>query len=308
MKRILVTGSSGTVGTRLCEALLEKKIPVVGIDLKRNMWSEAVDKITVKGDLRDEKVFKKLGGNFDMVVHLAANARVYNLVEKPELAKDNCDTTINVLEFCRKNKIRKVIFSSSREVYGNSGKLVYSEDDADMKGCESPYTASKVAGEAFVHAYSKCYGIDYIIMRFSNVYGMYDDSDRVVPLFIRLLMQNKGLVVFGENKLLDFTYIDDTINGVMACIERFESAKKDVYNIATGEGIRILDVAKALQKELGKGTKIEVKGNRTGEVVTFIADISRAREKLGFEPKVQFPQGIRRSVEWYSKKVYGKGA
>ena len=117
------------------------------------------------------------------------------------------------------------MFSSSREVYGNSDKVIHNEDEAYVKNCESPYTASKVGGEALVHSYQQCYDIDFVIFRFSNVYGMYDGSDRVIPLFIERAKQGNDLLVFGKEKLLDFTYIDDCVGGVILGIKNFGKIK-----------------------------------------------------------------------------------
>lgn len=302
IKKILVTGSSGTIGTRLCEKLLEKGYDVVGADWKPNKWNSKVQDITINVDLRDKfKVIDKLPKEIDLVIHLAANARVFDLVVDPDFAKDNFLTLFNLLEYSRINKIPRFIFSSSREVYGNSNKHVYLESEADVRNCESPYAASKISGEAWVRSYQRCYGIDFVLFRFSNVYGMYDDSDRVVPLFIRLCRQEKDLVVFGKDKSLDFTYIDDTVSGIISSIERFDSAKNDVYNLAFGESTSILDLAKMIKELMNSRVNIMTKDNRTGEVVKYIADISKAREKLGYKPETNIEEGIKKSIEWYNK-------
>ena len=238
IEKIFVTGSSGTIGTALCEALMEKGYEVVGIDIKQNKWSEKVDGITIISDLRDRNFFRKLSDDFDMVIHLAANARVYNLVKNPILARDNFEMLFNILEFSRLKNIDRFIFASSREVYGNSDKIFHKEDEAYVKNCESPYTATKIGGEALAHSYHQCYGIDFLIPRFSNVYGRYDDSDRVIPVFIARARQNEDLIVFGKEKLLDFTFIDDCVDGIMKSIEMFDVVKNNTFNIASGNGIR----------------------------------------------------------------------
>lgn len=301
IKKILITGSSGTIGTRLCEKLLEKNYIITGVDLKTNKWNKKINKLTVIGDLRKKKTFKLLPKNVDLVIHLAANARVYNLVKNPKLARDNFETLFNILEFCRNSNIKRFIFASSREVYGNSKKKIHSENDAYVRNCESPYTATKIGGEALVHAYHRCYGINFIIIRFSNVYGMYDDSDRVIPLFIRLAKKNKNLFVYGKEKLLDFTYIDDAVAGVLKCIEKFESVKNSVFNISSGKGSSIIKVANLIKRLLDSRNKIIIKENRIGEVVKFIANISKARDKLGYRPKTSLFCGIKKSIEWYKK-------
>lgn len=304
IKKILVTGSSGTVGTRLCEKLLEENYEIVGVDLNPNKWNDRINELTIIGDLRSKQTFENLPEDVDLMIHLAANARVYNLVIDPSLARDNFEMLFNTLEFCRKDNIKKFIFASSREVYGNSRQIIHTENEAYVRNCESPYTASKIGGEALVHAYQQCYGINFIITRFSNVYGMYDDSDRVIPLFIKLTKKNEDLIVYGKEKLLDFTYIDDTISGVLKCVENFDQVKNDVFNIASGEALSIIEVAQLIQKYTNNKNKIIIKENRTGEVVKFIADISKITQKLSYEPKTTIGEGIEKSIEWYMEQGY----
>lgn len=298
--RILVTGSSGTIGTRLCERLLQDGHDVVGADWEQNKWQPSIQKVTVMGDLRQASSWEKLPGDVDAIVHLAANARVYELVEEPERALDNVMDTFYMLEFARKHGIKKVIFASSRETYGNiPAKDKYTEDLARMENCESPYTASKVAGEAFTEAYTRCYGIDHVIVRFSNVYGMYDDSVRVVPLFFRKAKKNEPLEVFGE-KCLDFTYIDDAVDGVVKILENFDGVKNATYNLAYGEGTTLKHLAERMVELLKSSSTISMGQIRTGEISRYIADTTKAQKAFGFSPKTPFDRGIELSVEWYS--------
>lgn len=300
-KKILVTGSSGTIGTRLCQRLLENGYEFIGVDWKKNKWDKEIEKRTIHLDLRNKNlVFKKLPKNIDLIIHLAANARVYNLVLDPNLALDNIITTFNILEFARLNKIKNIIFASSREIYGNSPKVVHKEENIKLEFIESPYSASKLSGEVLIRAYKKCYEIDFVIIRFSNVYGMYDNSDRVVPLFIKLAKQNKNLIIYGKEKVLDFTYVDDAVNGVLLVIKKFLKAKNNVFNIATGKGIKVLDVAKLIIKNLNSKSKIILKKNRTGEVVKYIANINKAKKILDYQPTMDIKNGIIKSIKWYS--------
>jgi len=304
-KKILVTGSSGTIGTRLSETLLKEGFDIVGVDKEPNTWNEEVQRKTIILDLRDkERVLRELPKDVDAVVHLAANARVYNLVIDPSLARDNFETVFNVLEFARQNSIKRFMFSSSREVYGNSEKIIHAEDDVHIDYCESPYTASKIGGEALVQSYRQCYGMETIIFRFSNVYGMYDQSDRVIPLFIKLCTEGKDLVVYGKEKLLDYTYIDDCVSGVVAALKEFLSINGQVYNIAYGKGTSIVDVAQLIQKRMQSKGEVRIEENRTGEVVRYIADVSKAKQSFGYEPKVPIEEGVNKTVDWYLKHLY----
>lgn len=303
--RILVTGSSGTIGTRLCEKLLAAGHEVIGADWEPCKWNTDVENLRIDIDLRKEEL-TKLPTDVDLIIHLAANARVYELVEHPERARDNMLDTFNILEHARTNGITKVLFASSRETYGNihlpEGQL-YSEDKAHFMTCESPYTASKIAGEAMFEAYKRCYDIDTIIFRFSNVYGMYDDSVRVVPLFYRQAKAGETLKVFGTDKCLDFTYIDDCVDGIILAIDNFESAKNETYNLAYGEGTTIMHLAEKVIELLGSTSQIEATSSRTGEVTHYIADIAKAKKAFGYNPKTSFEDGIRLSMEWYEKNT-----
>jgi len=297
--KILVTGSSGTIGTRLCERLLADGHQVVGADWVENKWQPSVQAVTVNADLRDRKQVEKLPTDVEAIIHLAANARVHDLVIDPDRALDNVTDTYNMLEFARKNGIRKFFFASSRETYGNiPAQDSYTEDMARMENCASPYTASKIAGEAFVESYTRCYGIDHVIIRFSNVYGMYDESDRVVPLFFRKAKNNEPMEVFGE-KCLDFTYIDDAIDGVVKALMNFDQAKNNTYNLAYGEGSTIVALAELMKELLGSTSTVTLGKMRTGEIGRYIANIDRARKAFGYDPKTPFVEGIKKSVEWY---------
>lgn len=301
--RILVTGSSGTIGNCLCEALLALGSDVVGVDKRKNRWNEEVSRRTVIADLRDIQSLQKLKGNFDVVVHLAANARVFKLVQQPDLARDNFLTLYNVLEFIRKRKIQKILFASSREVYGNTDYIIHSEDEAYVKNCESSYTATKIAGEAMIHAYEQCYGIQHVIVRFSNVYGRYDYSDRLVPLFISQALKSADIHIFGRDKILDFTYIEDSVDGVVKALELFEISKNEVYNIATQKGYSIDTVARRIIELTGSRSKLIYEPNRPGEVCRFVADISKAGAVLNYQPRYDLSSGISRAIEWYKPRM-----
>jgi len=301
IKKILITGSSGTIGTRLFERLLSKGYQVVGFDKKNNIWHAGLDKKTIVGNLLNKKDIQKIPKDIDLIIHLAANARVYDLVVAPDLALENVISTHHILEFARENNIKKIIFSSSRETYGNKKDMVSKETDVDILRCASPYAASKIADEALIYSYEKCYGIDYVVCRFSNVYGRYDTSDRFIPILFRMMKKNADIKIFGKNKVLDFTYIDDCVAGVIACVEKFPKVKNNVFNIASGKGTSLVDVAKLMKKYLNSESKILLGKNRPGEVVGYVANISKAKKRLGYAPTVGIVEGIKKSMAWYSE-------
>lgn len=301
-KTILLTGSSGTIGTRLAERLIERDFDVVGVDIRPNIWNTTVNKKTILVDLRDARAtMKKLPKKVDLILHFASHARVYNLIQQPELALENVQTTMNVLEYARQRIIPRIMFASSREVYGTLTKKNSNHGEADLsvEQCENPYAASKIAGEAFMHAYKHCYEIEPVLFRFSNVYGRYDISDRVIPVFIKLMRKNKDITIFGRNKQIDFTYIDDVVDGVIDSIAKYSSISGKSINLATGEGTSLQELARMIKSELGATSKVIVKPNRVGEVVAHVADIRAAQKLLRFTPKTKIDEGIKKTVAWY---------
>ena len=298
MKKILVTGCNGTIGTEFCLRLLKEGYEVIGLDVHENKWEQEVSKITKIIDLTKNESLNQLPTDIDLVIHLAANARVYDLVLEPEKALDNVTTVFNILEYVRKTTGKRVLFASSRETYGNQEKEVFKETDADFNLCESPYTASKFAGEAFVQGYRRSYGVKGVIVRFSNVYGRYDESNRVVPSFIRKMKAGQDVEVFGEEKCLDFTFITDAIEGVMLMVKKFDEIDGESINLGYSIGTKITRVAELIKQELNADVQIHIKDNRPGEVIKYVADITKAKNLLGYQPKVSIEEGIKKSIEW----------
>lgn len=301
---ILITGSSGTVGTGLTRRLIDDGHTVIPIDIKPCVWDKQIDRRTLRMDLR--KPVKSIGRRKkpDMIVHLAANARVHELVVHPQRALDNYLMTHNILEFARQLGIRRILFSSSREIYGESSPgQRRKEPNTNVDRIKSPYTASKFSSEALLHAYHACYDIQSVIVRLSNVYGKYDVSERVVPLFIYYALRDRTLTLFGEEKKLDFTYIDDCVDGLVRIVRRFDKVSGNTFNLATGNGERLRDLATWIIRETGSDSKIEIDHKRTGEISRFVADISQARQLLGYDPKVSLKEGIKFAVEWYLRVI-----
>jgi UDP-glucose 4-epimerase len=298
---ILVTGSSGSIGTELSNQLIDQGYRVTGVDWESNRWSDRINDRTNNLDLRDDTLPDQLPADVDLIIHLSANARVYKLIEHPDKARDNFLMTFNILEYAREI-VADLIFVSSREVYGNHKKIIHDETDTFVDECESPYTASKVGGEAMASSYANCYHIHTSVIRFSNVYGRYDVSDRVVPLFIAQAVHDQPLTVYGGNKILDFTYIDDCVRGVLAVINNFRKARGTTFNIASGEGSSLVDVAQIVCDTADSNSSIEIDETRTGEVSRFIADTTKARRILGHDSKYSLQQGIQKTVEWYDEQ------
>jgi nucleoside-diphosphate-sugar epimerase len=305
---ILITGSSGQIGTNLALRLLDAGHSVFGVDKRVNTWTNRIT--TMLQDLAAP--YRDFTGGIgsvpyprvDAVIHLAANAKVHELVQHPHRAMENIVLTFNVLEYCRHNQL-PVIVASSREVYGDIHRYITEEQHADFSFTESPYSASKVAGEALVYSYARCYGLRYLVFRFSNVYGRYDNDiermERVIPLFIRTMRHGQPVTVYGQEKTLDFTYVDDCVDGIVAGIERLLSGQitNQTINLAYGQGNTLVRMAELVAEALGVPAKIDVEpSKRIGEVTRYIADISKAIELLDYQPRVPLDEGIRRAVAW----------
>lgn len=305
---ILITGSSGQIGTNLALRLLDAGHQVFGVDRRVNSWTDRITTLLQDLAAPYRDYAGGIGGvpypRCDLVVHLAANAKVHELVQYPHRAMENIALTFNVLEYCRQNDL-PLVFSSSREVYGDIHRYITEEQHADFSFTESPYSASKVAGEALIYSYARCYGLRYLVFRFSNVYGRYDNDiermERVIPLFIQAMSRGKRVTVFGREKTLDFTYVDDCVDGIVAGIERLLSGQvsNQTINLAYGQGNTLVRMAELIAEALGVDGQIDVEpSKRVGEVTRYIADISRAAELLGYAPQVPLDEGIRRAVAW----------
>jgi nucleoside-diphosphate-sugar epimerase len=306
--RILITGSSGQIGTNLALRLQEQGHYVFGIDIRSNTWTDEIE--TLLQDLSvPARHFKsgighaKYPTGLDVVVHLAAHAKVHELVEQPDRALANVTMTYNVLEFCRHNNL-PLIFSSSREVYGDIHRYITEESYADFAFTESPYSASKISGEAFIYSYAQCYGLRYLVFRFSNVYGRYDNDiermERVIPLFIRKINEGRPITIYGKEKVLDFTYVDDCVSGIIGGIELLagDHQANQTINLAYGQGNSLVAMAEYVAEALGKEVDMRIEPARVGEVTHYVANIGKARALLGYEPKTPLREGIHKAVRW----------
>lgn len=300
--RVLITGSSGQIGSNLALALQARGDEVQGIDRRENAWTKEIP--TVIADLTKVNAGElPVYGRFDVVVHLAAHAKVFELVEHPTRAFENITMCFNVLEYCRLSK-SPLIFSSSREVYGDIQRLITDETHADFVVAESPYSASKISGEALIYSYHECYDLPHLVFRFSNVYGRFDSDaqrmERVIPLFIQKINDSEPIVVFGRSKVLDFTYVDDCVAGVMSGIDRLveRTVTRETINLAYGQGSTLVDLVNLVSLSLGKEPNVRYEPARAGEVTRYVADITKARQLLGYEPQTPLTAGIAKSIRW----------
>jgi len=318
--KVVITGASGQIGSNLIRWLEQQgpeKYQAIGIDKNSFPWwdlsQSAVVKDFYRGDIAESSFdLSPLMEWADVVIHLAAYAKVHELVEYPDRAVSNFMSIYRVAEACRRHNT-PVVFASSREVYGNKPEFEVRsvrEDDAHIQAQESPYSATKLAGEAMLHACHKSYDLPFVIVRFSNVYGRYDNDlermERVIPLFAKRISKGEPIEVFGKNKTLDFTYIDDAIDGLtramralLANHKRHGTVVGATFNLAYGRGSTLWDLVNLLSLSIGKEPVVTFTDPLRGEVTYYIADISKAKLQLGYQPKTPLSAGVISTVEWY---------
>ena len=310
--KVLLTGSSGQIGTNLALRLLADGHEVFGVDQRVNTWTDDFRYLIQDLSGQYPAFPDGIGGvpypETDVVVHLAAHAKVHQLVAHPHRALENTMMTFNVLEYCRQRRL-PLVFSSTREVYGDVHRFEgYGEETADFAFTESPYSASKIASEAFIYAYARCYGLKYLAFRFSNVYGRYDNDlhrmSRVLPLFIHSMSRDEPITVFGgADKVLDFTYIDDCVDGISRGIEALVDGRvtNETINLAFGEGNTLVRAAELIAAELDVEPKMTIAPSLLGEVTRYVADIRKAHDLLEWTPQVPLDEGIPRAVAWFQE-------
>lgn len=295
---ILVTGSSGMIGSVLGGALRAAGVAVTPLDRRENRWDPTLAAETVLHDLVQPLDPARLPTPPDVVVHCAANARVHDLVVEPRLALENVTSTFHALEIAR-GAGAYFIHLSSREVYGNQGQARYREDEVDPDVVESPYAASKLGGEAFVRSYGRAYGLPHAIVRLSNVYGRNDLSDRFIPQAFRCAVGGTPLPIWGADKRLDFTYVDDVVDALRRLVERRERVQGETFNIATGRSATLQEAAELVAAAVDLPLRTEVGATRPGEVTVYEADTTKAETLLELPPRTPLDAGVALARDWY---------
>jgi len=289
--KILLTGSAGFIGSDLKVFLEKQGIEVVAYDLKD----------VPAHDTRDFKDVKEKIKLVDGVIHLAAVSRVKVAYENPlECVNTNVGGTINVFEVSRISSNRPwVIFASSREVFGESRPLPATEETP--RNPMNVYGIAKIAGEDLCKIFSKDYGLKTRVLRFSNVYtSVHDQLDRVIPKFIIQALKNEDIIINGTGEeIFDFTYIDDTIQGIWGCVQEIQKSEQ-LYNdfiLATGAPTSLKELAEIIIQATKSNSRIQYSPGRSYDVNKFYADPSKAKQLLGFDPKVALMEGIDLSVK-----------
>jgi UDP-glucose 4-epimerase len=296
---VLVTGSSGMIGTALVERLLKEGATVHGVSRSRNRWAQRVEDRTVHVDLSDPQAVEQLPPDTDTIVHLAAASRVPAVVEDPTLARANIETTTTVLEHARAVGA-DLIFASSREVYGEYDGNRRAELGVDVRAARDPYAASKAAGEALVESYDACYeSVRTATLRLTNVYGRYDASDRVVPTFVACASRGDELTIYGNPMVRGFLHIDDCVEAFTRTVESFERVRGHALNVGSDRAYSLLDVAEEVVIAANSGSTITVEGDRNRRGDRYVLDTSAIESTFGWEPEHGLASGIEETVAWY---------
>ncbi|MCH5229160.1 MAG: NAD-dependent epimerase [Muribaculaceae bacterium] len=348
--RILLTGAAGFIGSAVVEKLLKDGHQVVGIDnindyydpslkyarLKTlgindeaSQWNQPVESsiwgnfIFIRLDITDKKILAELFETykFEIVVHLAAQPGVrYSITHPQAYIENNINGFLNILEGCRQQKVRHLVFASSSSVYGLNGKIPFSEKDSTEHPV-SLYAATKKSNELMAHAYSHIYGLPVTGLRFFTVYGPWGRPDMSPFLFIDGILHGRPIKVFNNGDMYrDFTFIDDIVESISRIIHVIPVGEKDwdpecpdpscsfapfkIYNVGNQQPTRLLDYISAIEDELGLTAKKEMEPMQPGDVYQTYADSGSLAQATGFSPGTTLRDGIHKTVSWF-RDYYG---
>ena len=328
--KILITGAAGFIGFHLSKRLLEEGETIVGIDnindyydvdlkfarLKETGISREAEKWLlpvqstkytayrfIRMNLEDKDAIYQLFENekFDLVINLAAQAGVRYSIENPEAyIQSNIVGFFNILEACRQNKVKRLLFASSSSVYGNNKKVPFSEDD-NVDYPISLYAATKKSDELMAHTYSHLYGIQATGLRFFTVYGPWGRPDMAYFKFTKAILNGDTIEVYNHGNLSrDFTYIDDIIDGVVKIIKNEMQENYQILNIGNSKTVNLMAFINTLENILNKQANKHFVDMQAGDVNETFADISKICNLYGFIPKTAIQFGLKRFIEWYN--------
>ena len=330
MLKILVTGAAGFIGSQLSKELLKKGNKVVGIDNLNNYYDVSLKKARlsqldgqpdfnfIKLDINDKKGITKLfkKEKFHKVVNLAAQAGVRYSIQNPHAYIDsNIAGFLNILEGCRHNNIKHLVFASSSSVYGLNTRMPFSVHH-NVDHPISLYAASKKANELMGHTYSYLYGLPVTGLRFFTVYGPWGRPDMALFKFTKAILENKSIDIYNHGRMQrDFTYIDDIVEGIIKIVDKIPEANPGwsgdmpdpcsspapyrLYNIGNNNPVELMHYIEVLEKALGKTAKKNFLPMQAGDVPATYADVADLEKDIGFTPQTLIEQGITRFVKWY---------
>jgi UDP-glucuronate 4-epimerase len=309
---VLVTGGAGFIGSHLIERLIRRERPVVCLDNFDPYYSPALKRDNLRGvaessllhledgDIGDRETMEALfrRWRFSAAVHLAARPGVRASLRDPEpYIRINVQGTLNVLRTAVDAGVGRIIFASSSSVYGPVTREA--REDRDAPRPLSPYAASKVAGEAFCHAYASMSGITTVVLRFFTVYGPRQRPDMAINRFTDAIWHGRPITVFGDGKSRrDYTFIDDITDGVDASLSAPMEGYR-VFNLGGARPVQLLDLVGLLEERLGKKAVVQFEPRGAGEPELTFANVTAAREALGFCPRTGIEEGTARYVNWY---------
>ena len=316
--RVLVTGGAGFIGSNLAETLLKQGHTVAGLDNFNDYYDPARKRANAavlsaferfgmhEVDLRDEAgvnaVFE--AGRFDAVAHLAAMAGVrYSIPRAPLYTDVNIRGTVNVLEAARNNGVPHVVFASTSSVYGATNRLPFREDDPLGKPLAS-YPASKIAGELMGYTYHNLFHLSFTAVRFFSVYGERGRPDMMPFIITDSIVNDKVFKLFDAGEMFrDWTYVGDIVKGVIAALEHPLGYER--INLGRGQPVRMADFVELIEQLVGKRALMETPPAPASEPKTTYADVTKARELLGYDPCVTVEEGLARFWAWYQAACLG---
>ena len=307
--KCLITGGAGFIGSNLARYLLQQGHEVVILDnfatgFRHNL-ADIEDQITlIEGDLRNREDVRRALVGVEAVSHQGALGSVPRSIEDPVATHEvNVNGTINVLEAMREAGIKRVVFAASSSVYGEQKESPKIETMKPMP--ISPYAASKVCGESYVYAYSAAYGFESVGLRYFNVFGPRQDPNgayaAVIPQFVSALLSGEQPVIYGDGEQSrDFCYIDNVCRAnELALTKPADRCDGSVVNIACGERVDLNEILTILGDLLSVEIDARYEEERPGDVKHSLADISRAKKVLGYEPNIYFREGLEMAIDWY---------
>jgi UDP-glucuronate 4-epimerase len=307
--RILVTGGAGFIGSHVCERLLARGDEVTVLDNYNDFYAPALKRENaaalrgahlVEGDIRDADLLARLfrEGRFEGVVHLAAMAGVRPSLLDPLLYSDvNIRGTQTLLRELERRPEIKLAFASSSSVYGANERVPFREDD-DIHRPISPYAATKRAGELLCFTHHHLYGTPISALRFFTVYGPRQRPEMAIHAFVRLCLARKPIPFFGDGTTRrDYTYIADIVDGTVRALDR--AAGFEIYNLGESGTISLSELIAAVGAACGVEPILDRKPMQPGDVLVTYADVSKARAKLGYDPRTTLAEGLERFLAWY---------
>jgi UDP-glucose 4-epimerase len=314
LPKYLVTGAAGFIGRSIAAALLARGESVRGVDSfitgqRANLAGlEAME--FIEGDLRDAEACRRACAGVEIVFHEAALASVPRSVADPVSTNECCVTaTLNLLVAAREAGVRRLVYAGSSSAYGDTPVLPKHEEM--VPNPISPYAVAKLAGEHYMRAFARVYGLQTVVLRYFNVFGPYQDPTShysgVLAIFCRKMLAGEQPTIYGDGEQSrDFTYIDNVVRGnLLAAAAPAEKISGRMMNLATGSRTTLNQTFAILRELTGYSGEPAYAADRAGDIRDSLADIRLARELLGYEPAVDFREGLRRTVEWYRASAAG---